>query len=73
MPPTPAVTATPAPEANVTETNTATALAPEVKAELLCLLAKYLQKAGEPPQMDQCRHEDVRLYPNPARDCFGLP
>ena len=42
-------TTTLAPEANATEANTATALAPEVKAELLRLLAKYLPKAGKLP------------------------
>ena len=46
---TPTATASPAPEANATEANAATALAPEVNAELLRLLAKYLMKAGEPP------------------------
>jgi len=45
----PTATATPAPEANAVEDNAATTLAPEVNAELLRLLAKYLMKAGEPP------------------------
>ena len=47
--PTDTATPAPAPEVNATEANTATALAPEVNAELLRLLAKYLMKAGEPP------------------------
>ena len=50
-------TTTLAPEANATEANTATALAPEVKAELLRLLAKYLLKAGKPPP--PCRQSHV--------------